>query len=160
MFWDSRALLKQISGRSVGAALRVWDATEIFRLNSPRPIILEEVVNELIYDANLGMWLWYDIYKIEKPRISFVSQALKRGFFPYSFNFVFGKRGDTAMCSYCGRFILMHDLTRDHSYPKSLGGIITTTACYECNTKKKNMKPIEWAVWASETGFALRGSTG
>jgi 5-methylcytosine-specific restriction endonuclease McrA len=113
-------------------------------------------MNELIFDAILGAWIWIDIYKTEKRKNSFVNQALKRGFFPYSFNFVFGKRGETAQCSFCGKFLLMREMTRDHVYPKSLGGIITTTACYECNTQKKDVKPIEFAIWASETGFALR----
>lgn len=112
--------------------------------------------NELVYDANLGAWICYDIYKVEKVRTTFLGQALKRGFFPYSFNFISGKRGDKAQCSYCGRFFFMYDLTRDHVVPKSRGGVITTTSCYECNTKKKDMMPIEFAIWASETGFALR----
>jgi hypothetical protein len=127
---------------------------EQVRFLSPRPIIME--YNELIFDANIGAWIYIDIYKPIKKIIGFVNQALKRGFFPYSFNFVFGKRGETAQCSYCGRFFLMREMTRDHIWPKSLGGIITTTACYECNTKKKDKKPIEFAIWASETGFALR----
>lgn len=46
----------------------------------------------------------------------------------------------------------MRDSTRDHVYPKSLGGIITTTACYTCNTKKKNMLPVDWAIAASLSG--------
>ena len=111
--------------------------------------------NELIYDANLGAWIWYDIYE-PAPKRLYSDQILKRGFFPYNFNFVFGKRGETAQCSYCGKFLLMRQMTRDHVWPKSLGGIITTTACYECNFKKKNVKPIDFAVWASQTGFALR----
>jgi hypothetical protein len=112
--------------------------------------------NELLFDANIGAWIWVDIYRVEKRRTSFVNQALKRGFFPYSFNFVFGRRGDSAQCSYCGKFLLMRDMTRDHVWPKSLGGIITTTSCRDCNETKRDAKPIQWAIWSSETGFALR----
>ena len=109
---------------------------------------------ELVYDANLGAWIYVDIYKTEKS-VNFVHQALRRGYFPYSFNFVFGKRGETCQCSFCGKFILMRESTRDHVWPKSLGGIITTTACEECNTKKADTKPIEFAIWWSQIGKAF-----
>jgi len=102
---------------------------------------------ELIYDVQLGAWISIDLAAqgLQKKISEFV--AKRRGYFPYSYNFVLGRRGDTAQCSYCGKFILMKEMTRDHVWPKSLGGEITTTACYDCNTKKKDMKPIEWGLW-------------
>jgi 5-methylcytosine-specific restriction endonuclease McrA len=45
----------------------------------------------------------------------------------------------------------MKEMTRDHIWPKSLGGDITTTACLECNTIKRDMKPIDFAIWFSNT---------
>lgn len=105
---------------------------------------------ELIYDIQLDAWVSMDLSVLRAEKKISEYSLKRRGYFPYSYNFVRGFRGDSAQCSYCGKFILMRDMTRDHVWPKSLGGEITTTACYECNTKKKDMKPIEWAIWFSE----------
>ena len=102
------------------------------------------IMEELVFDAQLGAWVYLDIYFKVKPSNKLLQ--IKRGFFPYSYNFVLKKRGEEAQCSYCGKFILMRDMTRDHTYPKSQGGKITTTSCKKCNTKKRNLKPIEFAL--------------
>ncbi|TYT76008.1 HNH endonuclease [Desulfobotulus mexicanus] len=54
-------------------------------------------------------------------------------------------------CSYCGRSVAAADLTMDHVVPLARGGRSTkgnvVTACKACNTKKKQMLPLEWEVW-------------
>jgi len=54
----------------------------------------------------------------------------------------------TGVCYYCGRFFESKDLTMDHIVPLARGGRSTkdniVTCCKECNTKKKNLLPIEW----------------
>lgn len=102
----------------------------------------------MIYDVQAGVWVYFQYPQVTKKEAR--NYQLKRGYFPYNFNFVRGHRGDLAQCSYCGKFIPMKDMTRDHVWPKSLGGVFTTTSCMECNTIKKNMKPIEFALWFTE----------
>ena len=99
----------------------------------------------MIYDVQLGTWIYFE-YPNSLKKEAKKHYALKRGYFPYNFNFVRGHRGDLAQCSYCGSFLPMKQMTRDHIYPKSLGGIITTTACYSCNVNKKDLKPIEFGL--------------
>lgn len=104
---------------------------------------------DLVYNPQIGAFINFDIRSILKQKELRKNYNKRRGFFPYNFNFVLGFRGDLAQCSYCGKFLSMRDMTRDHVWPKSLGGITTTTSCYPCNTMKKNMKPIEFAIWYS-----------
>jgi 5-methylcytosine-specific restriction endonuclease McrA len=51
-------------------------------------------------------------------------------------------------CYYCRKKIPPRDLTMDHIVPLSRGGKTTkgnvVCACKECNTKKKQMLPMEW----------------
>jgi len=51
-------------------------------------------------------------------------------------------------CSYCGAETPAKKLTMDHIVPIARGGQSSkgniTQCCKECNTKKKNMLPIEW----------------
>jgi 5-methylcytosine-specific restriction endonuclease McrA len=107
----------------------------------------------MIYDVQLGSWVYFE-YPNSLKKEAKKHYALKRGYFPYNFNFVKGHRGDLAQCSYCGKFLPMKQMTRDHIYPKSLGGIITTTACYDCNVNKRDLKPIEFGIQMMiEQGF-------
>jgi len=106
-------------------------------------------MNTLIFDFQLDTWISLDIQILYNQSKEFQYGFAKKGFYPYTYNFVQRIRGEYAQCSYCGTFVLMRDMTRDHVWPKSLGGEITTTACYRCNTKKKDMKPIEWAEYYS-----------
>ena len=103
----------------------------------------------LIYDLQLDAWIsisFADLVRLPKePRFDIT----RKGFYPYSYNFVKRYRSEIAQCSYCGKFVSMKDMTRDHTWPKSLGGEITTTACYDCNTRKRDMKPIQWALFFS-----------
>lgn len=104
----------------------------------------------LIYDLQLNAWLSIDIkILLESPKELRIDTT-RKGFYPYSYNFVLRRRSDIAQCSYCGKFLPMREMTRDHIYPKSLGGEITTTACYDCNTRKRDMLPIQWALFYSE----------
>jgi len=71
-------------------------------------------------------------------------------YYPMNFNFLFRTQDNLWQCSYCGKFIERKDLSRDHVYPKSHGGGSTTVCCLTCNDLKKNMKPIEFAIFFSE----------
>lgn len=99
----------------------------------------------MIYDAQNGVWIYFE-YPSTPRKEARKNLWLKRGYFPYNFNFVRGHRGDLAQCYLCGIFVPMKEMTRDHIFPKSLGGETTSTACGRCNTIKKNIKPIQWAV--------------
>lgn len=104
----------------------------------------------LIYDLQLNAWISIEASNLlDKPR-EIKYDSSRKGFYPYSYNFVRRHRGDLAQCSYCGKFLPMKEMTRDHVWPKSLGGEITTTACYTCNTKKRDMLPIQWAIYFSQ----------
>jgi len=52
------------------------------------------------------------------------------------------------VCHYCGRPVRPADMTMDHIVPLSRGGKSTkgnlAACCKDCNTKKKNMLPMEW----------------
>lgn len=51
-------------------------------------------------------------------------------------------------CYYCNAAITPNELTMDHIVPISRGGRSTkgnvVPACKECNTKKKQLLPMEW----------------
>lgn len=110
---------------------------------------------ELRYDKSVSKWVWVDTRYAEEPEISEANvrrrfSLLRNGFYPYEFNFLFYIKESTTQCSYCGIFLPSKRLTRDHVYPKSLGGVITTPCCRPCNEAKTNKLPIEWAVYAAE----------
>lgn len=96
---------------------------------------VEDVVSKRKKDRDI-----YHVYRIAKHS----------GNFPLTFNFVHLRDGRHIQCSFCGRFIYYRDITRDHVYPKSKGGTIKAPACEKCNTRKKDMKPIEWAIYAAK----------
>lgn len=109
----------------------------------------------LVYNIQLGVWISLDLAQLYINSKDFLYDFARKGFYPYTYSFTQKVRTDTAQCSYCGKFVLMREMTRDHVWPKSLGGEITTTACSECNTRKRDMKPIEFAIWWSEKGNAF-----
>ena len=50
-------------------------------------------------------------------------------------------------CAYCERKMLPWTVThptKDHTVPKSRGGLETVWACYQCNQLKADMMPAEW----------------
>ncbi len=53
------------------------------------------------------------------------------------------------VCHYCGQTVAPKELTLDHIVPLARGGCSTkgncVPACKECNNRKKNLLPIEWA---------------
>lgn len=108
----------------------------------------------MIYDVQVGAWIYFE-YPNSLKKEARKHYAQRRGYFPYNFNFVRGHRGDLAQCYLCGDFLPMKQMTRDHVWPKSLGGEITTTACTTCNSRKGNMKPIEFAIFWSLHGPAF-----
>lgn len=107
---------------------------------------------ELVYNAHLGAWTYFDFesdHVYSKTRFK-VTKSQRSGFYPYEYNFLFGRRDGQVQCSYCGKFFITRQITRDHVYPKSRGGVITTPACYQCNEAKADTLPIAWAIKMSE----------
>lgn len=55
------------------------------------------------------------------------------------------------VCGYCGRFTPRRELTMDHIVPIARGGCSTkgnvVPACKTCNTKKKQLLPMEWEAY-------------
>jgi hypothetical protein len=78
------------------------------------------------------------------------------GHYPMSFNFVHQISTKFVQCSYCGCDVPDKDVTRDHVYPKSKGGVIKAPCCINCNIVKEDKKPIEWALFAFEMGYDLQ----
>jgi 5-methylcytosine-specific restriction endonuclease McrA len=64
------------------------------------------------------------------------------------------RRCARGVCHYCGRPTPPKDLTMDHVVPLSRGGRSVkgnlVPACKECNTKKKQLLPMEWAACLSQ----------
>lgn len=60
------------------------------------------------------------------------------------------------LCHYCASPVQPADLTMDHIIPLARGGQTTkgnvVTACKSCNTKKKQMLPMEWEAWLLQRG--------
>lgn len=79
----------------------------------------------------------------------------KQAFFPMDFSFIHKSQTKLFQCAYCGAFIPEKLLSRDHVYPKSKGGNSTTASCTDCNTIKKDMLPIEWAVYAANMNYDI-----
>src|SRR5665811_1461187 len=93
--------------------------------------------------------------KKRRMRTSWLFAARITGNFPFDFHFFEHVRTSRIQCSYCGRFLPLEAMTRDHIYPKSLGGTYTTPSCNPCNIAKENMLPIQWAIFATENDIAL-----
>lgn len=57
------------------------------------------------------------------------------------------------ICYYCKKSFPPGDLTMDHIVPVSRGGRSKkgnlVTACKDCNTRKKQMLPMEWEAYVS-----------
>ncbi|MCW7754609.1 HNH endonuclease [Desulfobotulus sp. H1] len=60
------------------------------------------------------------------------------------------------VCHYCGFPTPAADLTMDHVIPLARGGRSTrgnvVPACKACNTKKKQLLPMEWEEWLTKSG--------
>ncbi|MDP3696235.1 MAG: HNH endonuclease [Desulfocapsaceae bacterium] len=54
----------------------------------------------------------------------------------------------SGQCYYCLQIVSFQELTMDHLVPLTRGGRSTrdnlVPSCKECNTRKKNMLPLEW----------------
>lgn len=88
-------------------------------------------------------------------RKDWLRSARGSGHYPLSFNFVLQIDTKFVQCSYCGVAIPVKQVTRDHVYPKSKGGIIKTPCCLSCNEMKEDMKPIEFALWSYKHGHGV-----
>ncbi len=55
------------------------------------------------------------------------------------------------LCFYCQKKVFPKELTMDHVVPVSRGGKSTrgnvVCSCKECNNIKKQMLPVEWALY-------------
>ena len=60
-------------------------------------------------------------------------------------------------CHYCSGSFAPADLTLDHVVPVSRGGRTTrgncVAACKECNNRKKQLTPVEWADYLDKSGY-------
>ncbi len=58
------------------------------------------------------------------------------------------QKSASSICWYCRRKVAPKDITMDHIVPLAQGGRSNrdnlVPACKSCNSKKKNMMPIEW----------------
>jgi len=58
------------------------------------------------------------------------------------------------VCGYCGQPTPPRELTMDHIVPVARGGRSTrgnvVPACKECNTKKKQLLPMEWSQYLGQ----------
>jgi 5-methylcytosine-specific restriction protein A len=58
------------------------------------------------------------------------------------------RKVSVGICYYCGGKFPPHKLTMDHKIPLARGGksekINIVVSCKECNTRKKNLLPVEW----------------
>ena len=88
-------------------------------------------------------------------RLEWYKAARGSGHYPLTFNFLFIRQDRHVQCSYCGVWIHERKVTKDHVYPKSLGGYIKTPCCLACNIYKADRKPIEWAVFAQKHNLDL-----
>lgn len=61
------------------------------------------------------------------------------------------RRCDGGECHYCGRTVSPKALTMDHIVPLARGGKSTkgnvVPCCKACNTRKKQLLPMEWAEY-------------
>ena len=61
------------------------------------------------------------------------------------------RRCAKGVCHYCGRPTPASELTMDHIVPLARGGRTTkgnvAPACKSCNTKKKQLLPMEWETY-------------
>ncbi|MFO8084393.1 MAG: HNH endonuclease [Desulfobacterales bacterium] len=59
------------------------------------------------------------------------------------------------ICHYCKKTVSPKDLTMDHIVPISRGGLSTkgnvVPCCKACNTKKKQLLPMEWDEYLKKT---------
>ena len=57
-------------------------------------------------------------------------------------------------CFYCGHRVAARELTMDHIVPLARGGRTTkgnvAPACKTCNTKKKQLLPMEWEAYLAQ----------
>lgn len=112
---------------------------------------------ELRHNKTRNKWMWVNITEAE-PILECARKRyanLKNGFYPYEFNFLYYSKEDALQCSYCGIVLPSRRLTKDHIYPKSRGGCITTPCCNACNQAKGDKKPIEWAIFYSQRELDL-----
>ena len=67
------------------------------------------------------------------------------------------RRCAKGQCHYCGCKIPAAELTMDHIVPIARGGRSTkgnvVPACKSCNTKKKQLLPMEWEDYLKTQGF-------
>jgi 5-methylcytosine-specific restriction endonuclease McrA len=64
------------------------------------------------------------------------------------------RRCAKGVCYYCKRPTLPKELTMDHIVPIARGGRSkknnVVTACKKCNNKKKQLLPMEWALYLKD----------
>jgi 5-methylcytosine-specific restriction endonuclease McrA len=73
------------------------------------------------------------------------------------------RRCAKGLCHYCGRQTPAGELTMDHIVPVARGGKSSkgnvVPACKSCNTKKKQLLPMEWEDYLQSFRLRTRSST-
>ncbi len=71
------------------------------------------------------------------------------------------RRCAKGQCHWCGQNVPAKELTMDHIVPISRGGKSAknnvVAACKTCNTKKKQLLPMEWAHYLQSLGRIAEG---
>ena len=84
---------------------------------------------------------WFDISEEQLRRERQKARELRRSQW-------WRNRLATGLCHYCGNHFAAAALTLDHVLPLARGGRSTrgncVQACKECNTRKRDLLPIEW----------------
>lgn len=87
----------------------------------------------------------YEREYLKHPAILRLKSYIKRNFISSVFNRRSLVKRDKSRCQYCNIKLLPAQITIDHIFPKSQGGIISYTncvvACQICNNKKANRTP-------------------
>lgn len=60
--------------------------------------------------------------------------------------------GNSGKCFYCG--IEGFKMTKDHFFPKSMGGRLMVYSCHNCNGIKSSKTPIQWIHWIEQSNHS------
>ena len=84
---------------------------------------------------------------MKHPSVLRLKNNFRRTYVPISFSRRNVIRRDRSTCQYCSKQLSVHQISIDHVFPKSRGGINSfkncVTSCKSCNAKKDNRTPEE-----------------
>lgn len=85
------------------------------------------------------------------------TERLGRKFNHFVMSFKKRDREPWDCCFYCGDELHIDNRTKDHIYPKCLGGKVVVPCCAGCNKRKKNWLLDEFRVKVFGKGFVFWG---